>query len=109
MVAPTMPWGKHKGERLDQIPPGYLRWVLENCDHLTLGLRRDIRWVLDELDGEAANVPAAPAVQRTDLPEVVRGWHRELVMRFHPDRGGSTEVMQAINAAADRLKELLHL
>jgi uncharacterized protein (DUF3820 family) len=25
-----MPWGKHKGERMANIPPDYLLWLLEN-------------------------------------------------------------------------------
>ena len=39
--------------------------------------------------------------------DVVRTWHREMVLKFHPDRGGSNEAMQAINTAHDRLKELV--
>jgi hypothetical protein len=30
-----------------------------------------------------------------------------MVLRFHPDRGGSTEAMQALNQAADRLREII--
>lgn len=29
MDARTMPFGKHKGERVDQLPSDYLRWLLE--------------------------------------------------------------------------------
>lgn len=27
-----MPFGKYKGEELENIPPDYLEWCLENCD-----------------------------------------------------------------------------
>ena len=27
-----MPFGKHKGEELDDIPSDYLHWLAENCD-----------------------------------------------------------------------------
>jgi uncharacterized protein (DUF3820 family) len=27
-----MPFGKWKGEKLEDIPPDYLEWALENCD-----------------------------------------------------------------------------
>jgi hypothetical protein len=37
-------------------------------------------------------------------PEVVRAAHRALVRLKHPDMGGSTREMQAINAAADQLQ-----
>ena len=26
----VMPWGKHKGEKMANIPPEYLLWLLEN-------------------------------------------------------------------------------
>lgn len=26
----TMPWGKHKGDKMANIPPDYLLWLLEN-------------------------------------------------------------------------------
>jgi len=25
-----MPWGKHKGEKMANIPPSYLLWLLDN-------------------------------------------------------------------------------
>lgn len=27
-----MPWGKHKGEDLEDIPSSYLKWLAENCE-----------------------------------------------------------------------------
>jgi uncharacterized protein (DUF3820 family) len=27
-----MPFGKHKGEKLEDVPTDYLEWALENCD-----------------------------------------------------------------------------
>lgn len=30
--AKTMPFGKHKGERIDEIPSDYLRWLLDNAN-----------------------------------------------------------------------------
>jgi len=28
-----MPWGKHKGKTMEDIPSSYLKWLAENCDH----------------------------------------------------------------------------
>lgn len=28
----TMPWGKHKGEEIAEIPSGYLKWLSESCE-----------------------------------------------------------------------------
>ena len=27
-----MPWGKHKGEDIEDIDSGYLRWLAANCE-----------------------------------------------------------------------------
>jgi hypothetical protein len=27
-----MPWGKHQGKTIEEIPSGYLKWLAENCD-----------------------------------------------------------------------------
>jgi curved DNA-binding protein CbpA len=42
-------------------------------------------------------LPSAP-------PEVVRAAYKALAMKHHPDKGGSTELMQAINQAYERLR-----
>ena len=42
----VMPFGKHRGRRIDSIPHEYLAWVLNNCDGLKPELRRAILSVL---------------------------------------------------------------
>jgi curved DNA-binding protein CbpA len=37
----------------------------------------------------------------------VDGWYRGLVLKYHPDRGGSHEAMVAINDAHERLVALV--
>lgn len=27
-----MPWGKHEGTEIEDIPSSYLMWLMENCD-----------------------------------------------------------------------------
>jgi len=38
----TMPFGKYRGEPLEDIPPSYLIWVLENCRNIKTSLRTAI-------------------------------------------------------------------
>ncbi len=42
----VMPFGKHKGVPVAEIDPGYLQWVLDNCDRLDTYLSTEIRRVL---------------------------------------------------------------
>ena len=42
----VMPFGKHRGRRLDAIEPSYLRWALRDCSCPSLGLREAIKLVL---------------------------------------------------------------
>ena len=32
MAEIRMPWGMHKGEKIEDIPTDYIEWALENCD-----------------------------------------------------------------------------
>jgi hypothetical protein len=42
----VMPWGKHKGKRLDEVPKGYLRWCLKELA-VSVPLEEAIRCVLE--------------------------------------------------------------
>lgn len=42
----AMPFGKHKGVPITEINPGYLQWVLDNCDRIDAYLVAEIRRVL---------------------------------------------------------------
>jgi hypothetical protein len=74
-----MPFGKHKGQTLDKIPRGYLRWVLEACD-------------LSAWDGLEAAMRLA--VEKHHTPEVVsERWPRYV---------GPEEVVHTIVAEDER-------
>lgn len=101
---PFMPFGKHQGKPLSEVPSSYLRWLLRECD-LEPWLR-----AAAQRRGPAAR-PPEPADAEKRLParlnDVLRQWRREMVRKYHPDRGGSVEAMAAINDAHDRLRELV--
>lgn len=63
--------------------------------------RREQEAIEDEDDYhyDGSNLPA-------NVAGLITRWHKEMVLRWHPDRGGDNRIMQAINDAADRLREL---
>lgn len=113
MNDPIMSFGMHRGRRVSQVPTQYLRWCLQ-----TVNLERypDLRDAMRrELDGRGRSAGDASHAASTDrtagalaiVGDVVRSWYREMALRFHPDRGGSTEAMQVINHAHERLLQRL--
>lgn len=97
-----MPFGKFKGWLVSALPGDYLDWLVNI--KLSPWLRRAVE---TELEHRGDYDRPQPAVDLMDLPTLIRQWHREMAMKFHPDRDGSNEAMQAINHAHDRLRELL--
>ena len=39
-----MPWGKHKGEEIVDLPSDYLHWLAENCEHDNIATAADEEW-----------------------------------------------------------------
>lgn len=97
-----MPFGKYRDEPLEEIPTGYLEWVVRNCTRIDPWLRR-----LIDVELEERKQPVPERQNGADWVPIISRWYRELAMKFHPDRGGSHEQMQAINEANDLLKRLL--
>lgn len=46
----NMPWGKHKGQRLENLDPGYLKWVRDEADATSWDLRRAVTEILEDLE-----------------------------------------------------------
>jgi hypothetical protein len=42
-VQTVITFGKHAGKRLCELPDGYLRWLLQNCNNLDPWLRPQVR------------------------------------------------------------------
>ena len=95
-----MPFGKHRGKPICNIPADYLRWVLKSCDNATPQLRRAIEHEL------RPNVPPGRAVPSVKFAELVPVWYRKLAQEFHPDKRGSHDAMIAVTRAKDLLVEM---
>jgi hypothetical protein len=111
-----MPFGRHRGEPLEDVPSDYLDWLLRVCT-LQPPLRRAVQdevarrrqWGGRRRREEPCDGTGRPASDRAvvDWAGVIRTWHRQLVLRWHPDRGGTTESAQAIADAHELLKEMV--
>lgn len=102
-----MPFGKYRGEFLTEIPPNYLRWLLRECDSIDSYLRRRVEEELyRRSDRDTKLQQEQPQQPPVDFKAILSRVHKEMAMRFHPDRGGHVEAMKAINCVMDRLKEL---
>lgn len=108
----SMPWGKHKGEDLEDIEASYLLWVLENCE-IRPQLEQDLK---DELgsrfapprrprepsgDGKGARLPRE---HQALAEEIIKAGYRAVAQRVHPDHGGSHDEMVRAQGAMDALK-----
>jgi hypothetical protein len=103
-----MPFGKHKGELISDIPTEYLDWLIttvELRDWLLSAVSEELRARLDEDDEPPGRVPAG--VHADVAAELVEAGRRALALRYHPDRGGDNERMSAVNATADWLEQHL--
>jgi hypothetical protein len=107
MYAGRMPFGKHKGRLIADVPTGYLQWMLDTIHDLRPSLRYEVEQELRRRDFDPppereANDPSPPV----QWSAIISTWYRGLARDYHPDRGGTVEAMQAINEAHERLKKL---
>jgi len=99
-----MPFGKYKGRPLERVPESYLCWCLDNCENL----RPTLKLAIEQRLGLVEKPRGGQATTSGELGPVLSDWHRDLVMRWHPDRcDGDTRIMQALNDAFDRLQRRL--
>lgn len=128
MASVRMPFGRHRGAYLEDLPESYLIWLLGRTlrEPLHSAVRAEAqRRREDEEDTHRdyrerhqreyqyhqPRPPRGPSPALTDVDEIISTGRRVLATKYHPDRGGNLPKMQAINACADwllqRAKELL--
>lgn len=89
-----MPFGKWQGYDLAQIPTGYLTWLSSNTD-LYGALKNAVQAELDRREGKEAQAEGAV--------DALKNVYRSLAMKWHPDKGGNHQAMQAINEFYEKL------
>ncbi len=133
MSSAKMPFGKHRGKRLQSIPTEYLVWLRDENDTLDAALRKEVEHELGRRDDvpPPANEPPPPpppekqkkaAAVKDEAAEApvrnvsplgqslagnIRMVYRSLAMKYHPDRGGSPDAMLALNELHDQVQELI--
>jgi len=97
-----MPFGRHQGKELEDVPLDYLTWALTS-DYVA---RRPVfkRVLENEIDRRINPPPPPSSGPNVDI--LIKKWYRECARVYHPDSGGSHEAMKAINDAHERLKRL---
>jgi hypothetical protein len=93
-----MPFGKFKGQDLRHVPDHYLDWLF-----FDIALREPLRSAVYREISKRDGLNYAPAA--TDTGHIKRVY-RELALKWHPDKGGSTEAMQAVNEFYEAIKQV---
>jgi hypothetical protein len=108
----TLPFGRHRGADLADVPAGYLAWLLEEATLRSDVLREAIRAELAErLELEPRTVTVAvparpPAALAPAVRQIVTAGFRAVTRKAHPDVGGSTALMRDAIAARAWLETL---
>lgn len=105
-------FGKHKGWPVNELPDGYLQWLffLETLNpDIEQAVKMEVatRWP-DKIQLTIKQPRQRAARTKKKPPEqaAIKAIFRELAMKFHPDTGGDTAAMAAINEFYERLKKL---
>jgi hypothetical protein len=89
------------------VPTSYFRWCASECECIDPWLLATVKEELHRRQVQAERQRDEPGRAITNLRGLVDSWYRGLVLKYHPDRGGSHEAMVAINDAKDRLMALV--
>lgn len=105
-----MPWGKHKGTPLQNLPEDYLQWLVDGtgrnfCKVKFPKLYADLE---AELERRECGLPVNKNGKLSEdarglLPRFIKYGFRELSKELHPDKGGSHDDFVALK----ELKEFL--
>lgn len=90
-----MPFGKFKGYEVEEIETQYLEWLQGH-----IPLRGQLRVaVSEEIEARHDLEIVCPSKDR------VKEVYRVMAMKWHPDKGGTKEAMQAVNEFYERLRD----
>ena len=101
-----MPWGKHRGRDLVDVPDAYLDWMMTSAKLLEPLRSAVCREWQARFDPRASAILFDGDVQSAAL-QIVSTGYRHLAREHHPDVGGATGTMQSLNAAQEWLRRTI--
>jgi uncharacterized protein (DUF3820 family) len=107
-----MPFGKHAGMDVEQLPDSYLQWLFWQ-DFLKPELEDAVKIEIVCRWPEKINVQVVldqPRRQpKKKIKAELQSAYRDMARRFHPDVGGSTRAMQAVNEFWEAIQKRLNV
>ncbi len=93
----TMPFGKYKGWRIDDIPTNYICYALMEFD-----LPPELRATM--FNQMVDNLKCLEYLNESEITsQQVKDTYRKLSLKYHPDKGGSNDAMSAISEFKEAL------
>ncbi len=122
----AMPWGKHEGSHVCDLPTDYIRWLLANMESLPATLAKALR--REKLFRQEMRRPSTGLKERETMPvrpappaapeaggivsaevmaRAIKTARNASLMAEHPDRGGTHDGFCATQRVFQRIKECI--
>jgi hypothetical protein len=107
----VMPFGKHQGWDLTEVPTNYLLWLTRKqpplYGWLAAAVAEELRARRGDRQSRSWPTPSVSSCPDRELAaEIITAGHHVLTRKWHPDVGGSGEVMTRVNVVSEWLKKM---
>lgn len=104
-------YGKHANKPIDTVPLDYLQWILRNSENTIEMVRKEITRRTGETferrresDQRSRTRSSYGSANKRWIEKIIKAGYRALMLKHHPDAGGTTQDAQEVNAAFDELE-----